>query len=102
MGRILRPGFAVTHYMVTALVDDRLGDRRKREADRPVEPAHFNPERIFSRISPSSGKRPVDFLEKINAPSTVTSKTPPPEATSLLSTFNACFNSSAKLAARGL
>jgi len=40
-------------------------------------------------------------LEKTVLPSTVISKTPPPEATSSLSIPNADFSSAARLAARG-
>jgi len=53
-------------------------------------------------ISPSSGKRPSERLEKIVLPSALTSKTPPPEATSSVEAPNSRVSSAARLAARGL
>ncbi len=60
--------------------------------------------RIFSSTSPSSGKRPTAFLEKISSPLTVTSKTPPVEGrSSKLATlfFSSPRTLSANLAALG-
>jgi hypothetical protein len=48
----------------------------------------------------SSGKTPVCFFEDTSVPSTVISKTPPPDATSLTSLGIACWILAARLAAR--
>jgi hypothetical protein len=61
---------------------------------------YFGPE-IDRTISPSSGKRPNAFFEKIFLPSTITSNTPPLDATSSLSTASASFSSAARPAALG-
>jgi hypothetical protein len=55
-----------------------------------------------STISPSSGKRPSERFEKTVFPSTMISKTPPPDATSSVDASNAVSSSAARLAARGL